>query len=151
MKVCVTGGTGYIGSWCIHYLLKDGHDVVTTVCDPASAKAKFLREGGKKTELIVPAVKGGRGGEDGREGERSRGWHRRRKEDMGRRGGGRGGRGREEGRPVKSERSRAEGGGGGRREASEHSMSVLAQSRSIKLPEYLGYLAGGASRYLALV
>lgn len=45
MKVCVTGGTGYIGSWCIHYLLKDGHDVVTTVCDPASAKAKFLREG----------------------------------------------------------------------------------------------------------
>lgn len=93
------------------------------------------------------AAEGGRGGEDGREGEGSRGGHRRRKEGAGRRGGGRG---REEGRRGRGRR-RAEGGGGGRREAATQSMSVRAQRRRIKLPGYLGYLAGEASRDLARV
>ncbi|MCF8232686.1 MAG: NAD-dependent epimerase/dehydratase family protein [Bacteroidales bacterium] len=31
MKILVTGGTGFIASWVIKYLLEDGHDVNTTV------------------------------------------------------------------------------------------------------------------------
>jgi len=33
MKVLVTGGTGYIASWIIKYLLEEGHEVNTTVRD----------------------------------------------------------------------------------------------------------------------
>jgi nucleoside-diphosphate-sugar epimerase len=33
-RVLVTGGTGYIASWCIAGLLEDGHEVVTSVRSP---------------------------------------------------------------------------------------------------------------------
>uniref|UniRef100_A0A7S4SW69 3-beta hydroxysteroid dehydrogenase/isomerase domain-containing protein n=1 Tax=Ditylum brightwellii TaxID=49249 RepID=A0A7S4SW69_9STRA len=42
-KVCVTGGSGFLGSWCVKTLLSepDKYDVVTTV--RTESKAKFLR------------------------------------------------------------------------------------------------------------
>jgi len=41
-RVLVTGGTGFIGGWCVLTLLRAGHEVRTTVRDPARAPA--LRE-----------------------------------------------------------------------------------------------------------
>lgn len=35
-KVLVTGGSGYIGSWVVKYLLEQGHQVVVTVRDPSN-------------------------------------------------------------------------------------------------------------------
>lgn len=37
--VCVTGGSGYIASWIIQYLLAAGHTVHATVRDPSKAKS----------------------------------------------------------------------------------------------------------------
>lgn len=37
--ICVTGGSGYIASWIIQYLLADGHTVHATVRDPSKAKS----------------------------------------------------------------------------------------------------------------
>jgi len=42
-RVCVTGGTGFIGSWIIKTLLQDGYSVNTTVRNnPGNTKATFL-------------------------------------------------------------------------------------------------------------
>ncbi len=41
MKILVTGGSGYIASWIINYLLKQGHEVNTTVRD-ISKEAKIF-------------------------------------------------------------------------------------------------------------
>lgn len=43
-QVLVTGGTGYVGAWCVHELLQSGHMVSTTVRDPHGPKAEFLRK-----------------------------------------------------------------------------------------------------------
>lgn len=37
--ICVTGGSGYIASWIIQYLLAAGHTVHATVRDPSKAKS----------------------------------------------------------------------------------------------------------------
>ncbi len=43
MKILVTGGTGYIASWIINYLLEEGHEVNTTVRDLSKkSKAQHL-------------------------------------------------------------------------------------------------------------
>lgn len=48
-KVCVTGGTGFIGSWLVKRLLEDGYSVTTTVRpDPGMFK---IRGPGKKRTL----------------------------------------------------------------------------------------------------
>lgn len=39
----VTGGTGFLGSWCVKTLLDHGHLVRATVREPASPKCDFLR------------------------------------------------------------------------------------------------------------
>lgn len=45
MKILVTGGSGYIASWIIYYLLDAGHEVVTTVRDiKDEEKTKHLKE-----------------------------------------------------------------------------------------------------------
>lgn len=44
MKILVTGGSGYIASWIIYYLLDAGHEVVTTVRDITNEeKTKHLK------------------------------------------------------------------------------------------------------------
>lgn len=49
--VLVTGGTGYIASWIIHYLLQDGHQVRTTVRDTSNKeKTAHLQELADKAE-----------------------------------------------------------------------------------------------------
>lgn len=41
-RVCVTGGTGFIGSWIIKTLLQDGYTVNTTVrADPGKIYISF--------------------------------------------------------------------------------------------------------------
>ena len=42
-RVCVTGGTGFIGSWIIKRLLEDGYSVNTTVrSSPGKSNAFFV-------------------------------------------------------------------------------------------------------------
>ena len=40
--ICVTGGSGFLGSWCIKLLLEDGHTVHTTT--RSAKKAAFLMD-----------------------------------------------------------------------------------------------------------
>ncbi|MBM9508212.1 NAD-dependent epimerase/dehydratase family protein [Actinacidiphila acididurans] len=42
-QVLVTGGSGFIGSWCVLELLRTGHEVRTTVRDPARASTLRAR------------------------------------------------------------------------------------------------------------
>ena len=43
-RVCVTGGTGFIGSWIIKRLLEDGYSVNTTVrSSPGKSNAFVLK------------------------------------------------------------------------------------------------------------
>lgn len=43
-RVLVTGVTGYVGSWCMHYALEAGFHVVGTCRDPESSKCDFIRQ-----------------------------------------------------------------------------------------------------------
>lgn len=48
--VLVTGGTGYLASWIVHYLLKEGHDVRITVRDlNKTSKYDYLLQMEKET------------------------------------------------------------------------------------------------------
>ena len=47
--ILVTGGSGYIASWVIHYLLEDGHDVRATIRDKSNQyKIEHLKDLEKK-------------------------------------------------------------------------------------------------------
>ncbi|HEV7721884.1 MAG TPA: NAD-dependent epimerase/dehydratase family protein [Iamia sp.] len=53
--VLVTGGTGFIGRWCIRELLRRGHAVRTTVRSPARADAVRAAVGGDERLAFVTA------------------------------------------------------------------------------------------------
>ncbi|MGW5723595.1 SDR family oxidoreductase [Amycolatopsis sp. NPDC003865] len=57
-EVLVTGGSGYIGSWCVLALLADGHTVRTTVRDLAKEPAlrAMLRTGGAPADAKVTVL-----------------------------------------------------------------------------------------------
>eukprot|EP00931_Biecheleriopsis_adriatica_P087794 TRINITY_DN62211_c0_g1_i1.p1 TRINITY_DN62211_c0_g1~~TRINITY_DN62211_c0_g1_i1.p1 ORF type:complete len:360 (-),score=84.44 TRINITY_DN62211_c0_g1_i1:339-1418(-) len=50
----VTGGTGFVGSWCVKTLLDKGCKVRATVRDPSAEKCNFLRQlpGAERLELV---------------------------------------------------------------------------------------------------
>ena len=53
-NVLVTGGSGYIGSWCILALLSAGHSVRTTVRDLArELGAAYEREVVHRDDLVL--------------------------------------------------------------------------------------------------
>jgi dihydroflavonol-4-reductase len=57
--VLVTGGTGYLGGWCLAELLRRGYSVRTTVRDPsreAEVRAALEPESGSEPELTVLAA-----------------------------------------------------------------------------------------------
>ena len=39
MAICVTGGSGFLGSWCIKLLLEAGHEVQATTRSAEKASA----------------------------------------------------------------------------------------------------------------
>ncbi|MED6113398.1 hypothetical protein PIB30_070427 [Stylosanthes scabra] len=54
-RVCVTGGTGFIGSWIIKNLLQDGYSVNTTVrSNPEKAVLEFGEQNGLDVVTLVP-------------------------------------------------------------------------------------------------
>lgn len=55
MRVLVTGGTGFVAGWCITELLRQGHDVRTTVRGPAS-EARVRAAVGDSERLTVVAA-----------------------------------------------------------------------------------------------
>ncbi|XVV15669.1 SDR family oxidoreductase [Actinoplanes sp. CA-131856] len=57
-KVLVTGGSGYIGSWCVLALREAGHEVRTTVRNPARADANAFRADLQSDEGWPEAVAG---------------------------------------------------------------------------------------------
>lgn len=53
-KVCVTGGSGFIGSWLVKRLLEDGYSVTTTVrSDPGTSRIGAR----KKNDSLVCVIK----------------------------------------------------------------------------------------------
>ena len=57
-KICLTGGSGFLGSWCVKYLLDGGYTVHTTV--RSADKAKYLQTLPGAAERLLTADRRGR-------------------------------------------------------------------------------------------
>ena len=53
MKVLVTGGAGFIGSYCVQNLVKEGHSVVTYNRNPSTYLLKSFLAGNDMAQVKV--------------------------------------------------------------------------------------------------